>query len=62
MCSSVDNIPNKIHTFKHYIFPDHPGKSFTVGVLRDFKKFVLVAVYNFSGFISTTFIKSEPAE
>ena len=31
-------------------------------VLRDCKKFVLVAVDNFSGFVSTTFLKSETAE
>ena len=39
--------------------PDHPGEAFTIDVLKMNKKNILVAVENFSGFISTTFVRSE---
>ena len=62
LCTSTKPIPKEIHRYKANIVPDHPGKSFTVDVLRDCSKYVLVAVDNFSGFISTTFIPGEGAE
>ena len=41
--------------------PDHPGQAFTVDILRMDKRKILVAVENFSGFISTAFLCSEGA-
>ena len=62
LCMSTSTIPKEVHTFKANIVPDHPGQSFTVDIMRDCSKFVMVAADNFSGFISTTFIGSESAE
>ena len=59
LCQSVKDIPEEIHEFEPNQVPDHPGKSFTVDVLKCCKKNILVAVENFSGFTSTCFIKSE---
>ena len=39
--------------------PEHPGQSFTVDVLKDCKKLIVVAADNFSGFIFTVFTYSE---
>ena len=62
LCNSTNTIPMEVHNYKANTVPDHPGKSFTVDVLRDCSKFVLVATDNFSGFISTAFITSETSE
>ena len=62
LCTSSKPIPKEVHDYKANIVPDHPGKSFTVDVLRDCSKFVMVAVDNFSGYIATTFIPGESAE
>lgn len=59
LCQSVAKIPKEIHRFKPNQVPDHPGKSFTVDILRHARKFIIVAVENFSGRISTQFINSE---
>ena len=61
LCLSVAKIPKEIETFKPNEIPDHPGQAFTVDILRMDKRKILVAVENFSGFISTAFICSEGA-
>ena len=38
---------------------DNPGQAFTVDVLKIAKRKIVVAVENFSGFVSTTFSNSE---
>ena len=62
MCQAVARIPEEIHTFKPNKMPDHPGQAFTVDVLKFDKKKVMVATDNFSGFVSTLFIKTEKQE
>ena len=61
LCLSVAKIPREIETFKPNEMPDHPGQAFTVDILRMDKRKILVAVENFSGFISTAFLCSEGA-
>ena len=58
-CTSIKSIPTEIYEYKQNVVPNHPGKSFTVDVLRECKKMVVVAADNFSGFISTAFTTSE---
>ena len=62
LCQSVAKIPREIESFKANTMPDHPGNGFTVDILKMNKKNILVAVENFSGFLSTTFINSETAK
>ena len=62
LCTSVEPIPDEIHQFSHNTVPDHPGESFTIDVMRENKKLVLVAVDNFSAYVATTFIASEKEE
>ena len=62
LCTSVEPIPDEIHQFTHNAVPDHPGESFTVDVMKENKKLVLVAVDNFSAYVATTFIPSEKEE
>ena len=62
LCQSLAQIPKEIESFKPNKVPDHPGMSFTVDVLRYSKKLAVVATDNFSGFVSTSFIKSETNE
>ena len=62
LCQSVAKIPVEIHSFKPNQMPDHPGKSFTVDILRTCKKFIMVTMENFSGFLTTTFLTSEKAD
>ena len=59
LCQSVKNIPEEIHNFKPNQTPDHPGKAFTVDILRTCGKKIMVTVDNFSGFIITDFAPSE---
>ena len=59
ICTSMKSIPREIHEFKSNIVPDHPRKSFTVNVIREAGKFILAAVCNFSGYLTTTIIPSE---
>ena len=59
LCQSVLKIPREIENFKPNEMPDHPGQAFTIDVLKMNKKNILVAVENFSGYISTTFVRSE---
>ena len=59
LCQSVKNIPEEIHTFQPNQIPDHPGKAFTVDVLRTCSKKIMVTVDNFSGFVITDFINTE---
>ena len=61
LCCSVAKIPRELESFKPNEMPDHPGKSFTVDILKMDKKNIIVAVENFSGFLSTTFVNSEKA-
>ena len=58
-CTSVKSIPNEIHKFDSNEVPEHPGLAFTIDVMREAKKLVLVAVDNFSSYMTTTFINSE---
>ena len=58
-CTSIKSIPMEVYEYKQNVVPDHPGKSFTVDVMKDCKKLVVVAADNFSGFITTTFVDSE---
>ena len=46
LCQSVAKIPKEIHKFEPNQVPDHPGKSFTVDILRHARKFIIVAVEN----------------
>ena len=62
LCRSVAHIPTEVFSFSANKMPTHPGIAFTVDVLRAQKKCILVAVENFSGFLSTTFINSEKAQ
>ena len=59
LCQSVAKIPLEIHQFEPNQVPDHPGKAFTIDILRFAKKFIMVSVENFSGWLSTQFIQSE---
>ena len=59
LCQSVAKIPKEIHDFQPNQVPDHPGKSFTIDILRYAKKIIVVSAENFSGWISTVFIRSE---
>ena len=59
LCTAVKTIPDELHDFKTNTVPDHPGKAWTIDVLRECSKLVMVAVCNFSGYVSTTFIVSE---
>ena len=58
-CTSTKSIPMEIYQYEQNVVPNHPGKSFTVDVMRECSKKVVVAVDNFSGFISTVFTPSE---
>ena len=62
LCRSVSKLPLEIHTFEANKMPDHPGLSFTTDVIRLYKKIILIAVENFSGFITTTFLSNEKSE
>ena len=62
LCQSIKHIPEEIHEFEPNIIPEHPGKTFTVDVIKHAKKNILVAVENFSGFISTCFIATETSK
>ena len=62
LCQSIAHIPKEIEAFKANEIPDHPGKGFTIDILKHAKKLVVVTVDNFSGFLSTCFVKSEDHE
>ena len=62
LCTSVQHIPDEFHHFNSNEVPSSPGESFTVDVMKENKQLVLVAVDNFSAYMSTTFIKSEKEE
>ena len=62
ICVAIKTIPEEIYQFKANEVPSHPGKSFTVDVVKEASKLVLTAVCNFSGYLSTTFIPSEKTE
>ena len=62
LCQSVAKIPKEIHIFTANQMPEHPGTSFTVDILRMFKKIIMVSTENFSGFLTTTFLASEKAD
>ena len=59
LCQSIKHIPKDIHEFEPNQIPDHPGRAFTVDVIKYAKKNILIAVENFSSFISTCFIPTE---
>ena len=58
-CSSIKSIPTEVYEYKQNVVPDHPGKAFTVDVMKECKKIVVVAADNFSGFIATVFANTE---
>ena len=58
-CTSIKTIPMEVYEYRQNIVPDHPGRAFTVDVMKESKKLVVVATDNFSGFITTAFINSE---
>ena len=58
-CQSMASIPKELETFEANQIPDHPGKSFTVDVMKFAKKNIVVATENFSGFISTQIVPTE---
>ena len=62
LCQSVARLPEEIHTYKANEMPAHPGQAFTVDILRMCRKKIVVAVENFSGFVSTAFANSEKQE
>ena len=62
LCQSVAKIPKEIHEFEPNQIPDHPGKEFTVDVLRFGGKCIVVAIENFSGWVSTQIISSESGD
>ena len=62
LCQSVAKIPEEIHTFSANKMPEHPGQAFTVDILRMAKKKIVIAVENFSGFVSAVFVTSEKQE
>ena len=59
LCQSLSEVPKEIEKFKPNQVPDHPGKEFTVDILKLHGKTIAVATDNFSGFLSTAIIKSE---
>ena len=59
LCQSLAEIPQEIENYQANQIPDHPGKEFTVDIMKHNRKIITVASDNFSGFISTCFIKSE---
>ena len=62
LCQSIKHIPKDIHEFEPNQIPDHPGHAFTVDVIKHAKKNILIAVENFSSFISTCFIPTEKSQ
>ena len=62
LCQSVAKIPEEIHSFTPNKMPEHPGQAFTVDILRMAKKIIVIAVENFSGFVSAVFSHSEKQE
>ena len=62
LCTSAQPIPEELHEFKANEVPDHPGEAFTIDVMKECKKLVIVAVDNFSAYVSTNFITSEKEE
>ena len=62
LCESVKVIPKEVHSFKPNIVPDHPGRYWTVDIMKECSKAVMVAADNFSGHISTSFINGEKEE
>ena len=62
LCTSVKSIPVEVHDYESNDVPEHPGQAFTVDVMRECKKLVLVAVDNFSSYVTTSFIASEKEE
>ena len=62
LCQAIKHIPEEIHEFEPNIIPEHPGKTFTVDIIKHAKKNILVAVENFSGFISTCIIDTEKSK
>ena len=59
LCVSSKPIPIEVYDYKPNVVPDHPGMSFSVDIMKECSKMVVVAADNFSGFISTSFIESE---
>ena len=59
LCTATEPIPKELFEYKTNTVPDHPGTCWTVDILRESNKVVVVAVCNFSGYISTAFIPSE---
>ena len=57
LCQSIAKLPVEIKSFDPNKMPEHPGLSFTVDILRASKKYIMVAMENFSGFLSTSIIK-----
>ena len=58
-CTSIKSIPMEVYEYKQNVVPEHPGQAFTVDVMKEAKKMVVVATDNFSGFITTAFVNSE---
>ena len=61
-CASLRSIPEEIHKFQTNEVPNHPGQQFTIDILRESKKIVMVSVCNFSGYMSTMFLPSEKTD
>ena len=61
-CASLRSLPTEKFKFKENIVPNHPGEAFTVDVLREAGKIIIVAACNFSGYLSTAIIQSERTE
>ena len=59
LCVSSKPIPMEVYDYKPNVVPDHPGMSFSVDIMKECSKIVVVAADNFSGSISTSFIESE---
>ena len=62
LCQSVSKIPMEIQNFLPNQMSDHPGLSFTVDIVRAGRKYILISVENFSGFVTSLLLPSEKAD
>ena len=61
-CKTFVKMPTKIEHFKPNEVPIGPGMEFTIDCVRAHGKVILVAVENFSGFVTSTLAESEKAK
>ena len=61
LCIAADNLIKDPPIFSSETIPKHPGSNFVADVMKHSKQDVLVAVDDATGYVLTTFVKSEQA-